>query len=290
MAKLRVTITGDGSSKVVKMGDDAMGGHRRMNGNRRFLQDKPWRNVGNRRRQINGVQWRSNGFKGQGSWIAGKDLRFKLMRKRGPFQYRDTFEDHRRNMEKPSNHIQPPQNRNKHMSETGPNRINNLNQISHNGITEVFQIYSLQTIDGSRGFPEMPKIIPTSLPRNELFPSNGIFNPSSEFGLMPGRGKAITSIPISHAAPISSIMQRKPRVDEEPFTVVTLLNSLGLGKYAIHFTAEEVDITALRQMGNRDLKELGIPMAKGLEWNSLILDLARDVSFGTRFSCWHWKF
>lgn len=260
MAKLRVTITGDGSSKVVKMGDDAMGGHRRMNGNRRFLQDKPWRNVGNRRRQINGVQWRSNGFKGQGSRIAGKDLRFKLMRKRGPFQFRDTFEDHRRNMEKPSNHIQPPQNRNKHMSETGPNRINNLNQISHNSITEVLQIYSLQTIDGSRGFPEMPKIIPTSLPRNELFPSNGIFNPSRESGLMPGRGKAITSMPITHAAPMSSIMQRKPRVDEEPFTVVTLLNSLGLGKYAIHFTAEEVDIIALRQMGDRDLKELGIPM------------------------------
>nr|KJB33734.1 hypothetical protein B456_006G028100 [Gossypium raimondii]KJB33735.1 hypothetical protein B456_006G028100 [Gossypium raimondii] len=212
MAKLRVTITGDGSSKVVKMGDDAMGGHRRMNGNKRFLQDKPWRNVGNRRHQINGVQWRSNGFKGQGSRIAGKDLRFKLMRKRGPFQFRDTFEDHRRNMEKPSNHIQPPQNRNKHMSETGPNRINNLNQVSHNSITEVLQIYSLQTIDGSRGFPEMPKIIPTSLPRNELFPSNGIFNPSRESGLMPGRGKAITSMPITHAAPMSSIMQRKPRV------------------------------------------------------------------------------
>ncbi|KAH1092008.1 hypothetical protein J1N35_019265 [Gossypium stocksii] len=260
MAKLRVTITGDGSSKVVKMGDDAMGGHRRMNGNKRFLQDKPWRNVGNRRHQINSVQWRSNGFKGQGSRIAGKDLRFKLMRKCGPFQFWDTFEDHRRNMEKPSNHIQPPQNRKEHMSERGPNRINNLNQISNNGITEVLQIYSLQTVDGSRGFPEMPKIIPTSLPRNELFPRNGIFNPSRESGLMPGRGKAITSMPITHAAPMSSIMQIKPRVDEEPFAVVTLLNSLGLGKYAIHFTAEEVDITALRQMGDRDLRELGIPM------------------------------
>ncbi|MBA0683386.1 hypothetical protein Goari_025050, partial [Gossypium aridum] len=212
----------------------------------------------------------------EGSRIAGKDLRFKLMRKRGPFQFRDTFEDHRRNMEKPSNHIQSPQNRNKHMSETGPNRINNLNQISHNSITEVLQIYSLQTINGSRGFPEMPKIIPTSLPRNELFPSNGIFNPSREYGLMPGRGKAITSMPITHAAPISSIMQRKPCVDEEPFTVVTLLNSLGLGKYAIHFTAEEVDITALRQMGDRDLKELGIPMT-WQEMSVLGLDLAVGI-------------
>lgn len=147
----------------------------------------------------------------EGSRIAGKDLRFKLMRQREPLQFRDTFEDHRRNTEKLSKHIQPPQNHYKHMSEAGPNRINNLNKITSNGVTEVFQIYSLQTIDGSRGFPEMSKIIPTSLPRNDLFSSNGIFNLSRESGPMPGRGKAIVSMPITHAAPMSSIMQRKPR-------------------------------------------------------------------------------
>ncbi|KAG0451414.1 hypothetical protein HPP92_026429 [Vanilla planifolia] len=47
---------------------------------------------------------------------------------------------------------------------------------------------------------------------------------------------------------------------EEPLTVAALLHSLGLGKYAIHFQAEEVDMSALRQMGDHDLKELGIPM------------------------------
>lgn len=47
---------------------------------------------------------------------------------------------------------------------------------------------------------------------------------------------------------------------EEPRTVGGLLASLGLSKYAIIFQAEEVDLTALKQMGDHDLKELGIPM------------------------------
>ncbi|KAF2302459.1 hypothetical protein GH714_036422 [Hevea brasiliensis] len=47
---------------------------------------------------------------------------------------------------------------------------------------------------------------------------------------------------------------------EEQQTVESLLHSLGLGKYAIIFKAEEVDMTALKQMRENDLKELGIPM------------------------------
>ncbi|WVZ13195.1 hypothetical protein V8G54_017725 [Vigna mungo] len=43
-------------------------------------------------------------------------------------------------------------------------------------------------------------------------------------------------------------------------TVDGLLHALGLQKYAILFKAEEVDMTALKQMGENDLKELGIPM------------------------------
>ncbi|KAK4263273.1 hypothetical protein QN277_028709 [Acacia crassicarpa] len=47
---------------------------------------------------------------------------------------------------------------------------------------------------------------------------------------------------------------------QTPQTVDGLLHALGLGKYAILFKAEEVDMTALKQMGENDLKELGIPM------------------------------
>nr|XP_011468550.1 PREDICTED: uncharacterized protein LOC101292812 [Fragaria vesca subsp. vesca] len=43
-------------------------------------------------------------------------------------------------------------------------------------------------------------------------------------------------------------------------SVASLLHRLGLGKYAIIFQAEEVDMSALKQMGDKDLKELGIPM------------------------------
>ncbi|KAE8724524.1 Sterile alpha motif domain-containing protein, putative isoform 2 [Hibiscus syriacus] len=62
------------------------------------------------------------------------------------------------------------------------------------------------------------------------------------------------------APPASSIVQKPSFAGVEQYTVEGLLHSLGLGKYAITFKAEEVDMTALKQMGENDLKELGIPM------------------------------
>lgn len=61
-------------------------------------------------------------------------------------------------------------------------------------------------------------------------------------------------------AETSDTMPRGLFMAEAPVTVTGLLNSLGLGKYAIHFQAEEVDMTVLKQMGEKDLKDLGIPM------------------------------
>ncbi|KAB1999459.1 hypothetical protein ERO13_D12G147100v2 [Gossypium hirsutum] len=60
--------------------------------------------------------------------------------------------------------------------------------------------------------------------------------------------------------PPSSIVQKNSYSGAEQQTVEGLLHSLGLGKYTITFKAEEVDMTALKQMGENDLKELGIPM------------------------------
>lgn len=48
--------------------------------------------------------------------------------------------------------------------------------------------------------------------------------------------------------------------ESQPLTVSSWLHSLGLGKYSINFQAEEVDMAVLRQMGEVDLKDLGIPM------------------------------
>ncbi|KAK8534028.1 hypothetical protein V6N13_028291 [Hibiscus sabdariffa] len=237
MAKLTVTITREGSGKVVKMGDDAIVGHGRMNGNRRFLHNK--------RHRTDGTEWRSKTIRGKVSRIApGKDLRFKLMRKRGSLHFQDAFEDRRRDSEKLLKHVHPPQN------------LSNPSRITCDGL----HIYSMKTADESRGFPKIPQTIPTALARNDLFSSTVVLDPSRESGPVPDREKAITSRPVTYVAPMSSILQRKPHVDEEPSTVATLLNSLGLGKYAIHFMAEEVDMTALRRMGDRDLRELGIPM------------------------------
>ncbi|PSR84864.1 Phospholipase [Actinidia chinensis var. chinensis] len=59
---------------------------------------------------------------------------------------------------------------------------------------------------------------------------------------------------------LRGIVHKSSYTGNEHLTVDGLLHSLGLEKFAIYFKAEEVDMTALRQMGDRDLKELGIPM------------------------------
>ncbi|KAJ6830479.1 uncharacterized protein M6B38_354605 [Iris pallida] len=71
------------------------------------------------------------------------------------------------------------------------------------------------------------------------------------------------TVPVEAAKPVRAVPsggaeQKISYMSEE--SVPSLLHSLGLGKYAILFQAEEVDMTALKQMGDNDLKELGIPM------------------------------
>ncbi|KAF0890450.1 hypothetical protein E2562_002822 [Oryza meyeriana var. granulata] len=58
----------------------------------------------------------------------------------------------------------------------------------------------------------------------------------------------------------SATLPTAPVMPEVPLTVTGLLNSLGLEKYVFLFQAEEVDMAALSQMGDSDLKEIGVPM------------------------------
>ncbi|KAL6325247.1 hypothetical protein AAG906_023092 [Vitis piasezkii] len=67
--------------------------------------------------------------------------------------------------------------------------------------------------------------------------------------------KAATRLPLAGGA-----MPKNSYMGNEPVNVSSLLHSLGLEKYVINFQAEEVDMTALKQMGDNDLKEMGIPM------------------------------
>ncbi|KAG5062005.1 hypothetical protein AAZX31_02G027600 [Glycine max] len=84
--------------------------------------------------------------------------------------------------------------------------------------------------------------------------------------LPPVTAKPVASHP-GQLPPSGSVAQRSSYVGDEQVqvqqshqTVDGLLHALGLQKYAILFKAEEVDMTALKQMGENDLKELGIPM------------------------------
>ncbi|KAK9707324.1 hypothetical protein RND81_07G189200 [Saponaria officinalis] len=67
-------------------------------------------------------------------------------------------------------------------------------------------------------------------------------------------------VPVSHHPQASGIMQKNPSLVDTHPTVDSLLQSLDLDKYAIYFKAEEVDMNALKQLGDSDLKDLGIPM------------------------------
>ncbi|GMH15356.1 hypothetical protein Nepgr_017197 [Nepenthes gracilis] len=79
-------------------------------------------------------------------------------------------------------------------------------------------------------------------------------------------------VPAAPAKPVAPVVSQFPQASpiarRVPYrgdvlpTVESLLKSLGLEKYIVSFKHEEVDMRALSQMGDGDLKELGIP--KGL--------------------------
>ncbi|XP_060214397.1 uncharacterized protein LOC132641422 isoform X1 [Lycium barbarum] len=73
----------------------------------------------------------------------------------------------------------------------------------------------------------------------------------------PGKTVAPLRAPIPQSR---SLVQKSSYGIEDQPTVDSFLHSLGLDKYAIHFKAEEVDLYSLKQMGDNDLKELGVPM------------------------------
>eukprot|EP00262_Sarcandra_glabra_P019502 TRINITY_DN736_c0_g1_i2.p1 TRINITY_DN736_c0_g1~~TRINITY_DN736_c0_g1_i2.p1 ORF type:complete len:331 (+),score=52.43 TRINITY_DN736_c0_g1_i2:201-1193(+) len=111
---------------------------------------------------------------------------------------------------------------------------------------EVRQISSIRSVDASRSTPFMTKGA-FDVPRPTPFMTKATVPLEA-------------SKPVVRLPPPSGIVQKSAYTGEEPLTVAGLLHSLGLGKYSIIFQAEEVDMTALKQMGDNDLKELGIPM------------------------------
>ncbi|XP_030477375.1 uncharacterized protein LOC115694389 [Syzygium oleosum] len=83
------------------------------------------------------------------------------------------------------------------------------------------------------------------------------------------------SLPRLHTQ--GAISHRSVYAVQGPLTVGAFLNSLGLGKYAIHFQAEEVDMDVLKQMRDHDLKEMGIPMGPRRKILLALLSRSRRV-------------
>ncbi|KAE8808851.1 SAM domain family protein [Hordeum vulgare] len=78
------------------------------------------------------------------------------------------------------------------------------------------------------------------------------YEDSSTMGI--DRGQQTNGITPSGRRPTSPVLK------EIPSTVTGLLNSMGLEKYVVLFQAEEVDMAALSQMKDSDLKDMGVPM------------------------------
>ncbi|KAB5545294.1 hypothetical protein DKX38_013406 [Salix brachista] len=116
-----------------------------------------------------------------------------------------------------------------------------------------------RTYNDVRTVPYMNKDVldtPRSVSSSTTFITKSAMLPPPPPPTMPAKSVA----PLMGQLPPSGFVQKSSYVAEEHQTVEGLLHSLGLGKYVILFKAEEVDMTALKQMGERDLKELGIPM------------------------------
>ncbi|PON46562.1 Mitogen-activated protein kinase kinase kinase [Parasponia andersonii] len=110
-----------------------------------------------------------------------------------------------------------------------------------------------RTLDDGRSVQYMSKdVIGTARPMGTV-----AFTPNS--ALPPGSVKPVAPH-MSQLPPPSGIVPKSSYMVDEQQTVDGLLHALGLKKYALLFKAEEVDMTALKQMGENDLKELGIPM------------------------------
>ncbi|KDP45413.1 hypothetical protein JCGZ_09662 [Jatropha curcas] len=286
MSSPEVTITLGRSGQVVtKGGKRSRGEGFGSNGDSNLFSANK-RNRGDGMKQgivLNGVN---------GSRIAKNDLRLKLMRKRlsKKIQKEKKETDPHKKLVKV---IHPPMSSvSSYMLPDGsePSGSNFLRQIHHREIADdlhqvdsLGKYYSYHPMGGSRtrssdrilnsynrsspprNFDEMRKVMPVRIAddsRGRRVLSDEILDSSRLASSQPLLIKAAsqTGNVGTRMAPTRGIMQTVSHMGEEPQTVSGFLHSLGLGKYVVNFQAEEVDMTVLTQMGDKDLKEMGIPM------------------------------
>lgn len=268
MSEPRVTITLGRSGQVVKRG-----GSKRFIGSDGFPSD-------NKRLREDDIKWRHGDRRFDEPGIAQKDLRLKLLRKRHAKEQRK-MEQH----VKLSKAVQLPARANMLQREPQPEGSSLLRQHPSKEILGDIhpeessrKYYSSPNMNGlrfrsphrvwttSRGLSpprtfsdprQVPSTWTANVSRTGPFLSKEAVDSSRQTTLIPLKATAETVRP---AVPIGGVMLKSSHMVVEPLNVASLLHSLGLGKYAITFQAEEVDMTALKQMSDKDLKELGIPM------------------------------
>uniref|UniRef100_A0A5B6YL20 SAM domain-containing protein n=1 Tax=Davidia involucrata TaxID=16924 RepID=A0A5B6YL20_DAVIN len=290
MSKPQVTITlGRTGQKVIKrprtISDGTRTDSQPLLGSKRSVRERFGSNAANsslsmNKRRRGDVFMRSAGYnRVDDARVGQSDLRLKLMRKKQSRQIRNEVEEWKKMdlREKMSKTIRSPEQ--SLLRRNPPTR--SAGELLR--VDPLRKSYSSYYVDGLR--PRSPDRVPKtsrgiSPPRNidELWRipstrpidasrtgrmlSNDVLDPSRPLGHAPitaraalDAGKSVTGLPLATGS-----MPKSSYIGEQPLTVGNLLHSLGLGKYAILFQAEEVDMAALKQMGDKDLKELGIPM------------------------------
>lgn len=141
------------------------------------------------------------------------------------------------------------------LRQRSPDKISHTSRIlsPQKNQEEIMKRPLIRTYDDARTVPYTSRDI--------LEPGRHLATASSPYMTRLTSATAYVKPVVAQPAPsIGGIVPKSSYTSDEHFTVDSFLHSLGLEKYAICFKAEEVDMTVLRQMGDNDLKELGIPM------------------------------
>ncbi|XP_057983496.1 uncharacterized protein LOC131168220 isoform X4 [Malania oleifera] len=244
MSEPRVTITLGRTGQVVKrpgtISDGVRADSRLLSGSKRSLRERLGNNVDsslslNKRHRGDGMKWSPSDHGRNDARVGRNDLRLKLMQRRLSRQTESDVEEHRR-IERREKILR---------TDRPPMRFNMMQQMPERKEGTFFRrLPRTESADDLLLGQPMRK-------SSTLWTADGLRHRSPDRIFRTSRG----------LSPPRNVGQlRQMPSGEEPATVSGLLHSLGLEKYAISFQAEEVDMTALRQMGDKDLKELGIPM------------------------------
>ncbi|KAK4282465.1 hypothetical protein QN277_013839 [Acacia crassicarpa] len=212
--------------------------------------------VSSKRRRGDGTYWGAHENKVNEMGLTPNDLRLKLVRRRSKrIQY--TRLEERRKIghmnQNIDNYALPSPSNGRFQPRPEARDIFHPRQISYAKNADRIHLGDpMQKLDTSRILDEAGAQSPV-----KSFARNGVFYasvPTTAF-----KGNFENAKPVRPLALMSGIGEEISQ-GGVPLTVSRLLHSLGLEKYEIAFRAEEVDMAALKQMGEKDLKDLGIPM------------------------------